>query len=254
MNSPLECVFLRLEALSQIPLLRLLLPLTAGILLGIARQRPMPNLYWLLLCLGLALLLLYSWERWRQPLPKFWRGLLVYPAFAIAGYLLAIARIDRLQPSHFQHHIAPHQWVIGEVMEPPMEKRRSIKVVLSVREQSDSLGNRSTVSGKALLYLAKEERSLQLRYGDQLLLRPRFQEIAPPANPAQFNYRRFLSFEQIHQQSFVPANDWRLLQKGGGAWWFRVAYGTRERLLERFEKLGIAGAELAVLSALMLVD
>ncbi len=45
--------------------------------------------------------------------------------------------------------------------------------------------------------------SLKLIYGDQVMIKGQPQALSEPANPGEFNYKRFLSFSQIYHQQFT---------------------------------------------------
>lgn len=63
-------------------------------------------------------------------------------------------------------------------------------------------------SGNAMVYFKKDSFSKDLKYGDQLLVRSRLSELEPPKNPLEFNYKRFLGFDQIYHQQFVSSGRW----------------------------------------------
>lgn len=62
--------------------------------------------------------------------------------------------------------------------------------------------------GKVYLYLDKDA---QFSYGDQLLIKGRPDEISPPQNPGEFDYKRFLSFKGIYHQHFIRGSTFRFV-------------------------------------------
>ncbi|GCC51824.1 DUF4131 domain-containing protein [Chryseotalea sanaruensis] len=64
-----------------------------------------------------------------------------------------------------------------------------------------------TVQGKVLLYFSKEYFTEAFQYGDVLLIEGSPQLLTAPANPGEFDYKRFLSFKNIHHQVFIRANN-----------------------------------------------
>ena len=44
---------------------------------------------------------------------------------------------------------------------------------------------------------------LDLQYGDLCLIESKLKEIDPPYNPSEFNYKKYLSYQQIYHQSFI---------------------------------------------------
>lgn len=58
-----------------------------------------------------------------------------------------------------------------------------------------------TVSGSIYLYVDKKQQ--EFSYGDQLLINGRPDEISPPMNPGEFDYKRFLSFNNVYHQDYL---------------------------------------------------
>ncbi|SMG34771.1 competence protein ComEC [Marivirga sericea] len=71
-------------------------------------------------------------------------------------------------------------------------------------------------SGNAMIYFQKDSLSKRLEYGNQLLIKSSLNELAPPKNPLEFNYKRFLGFDQIYHQQYVRSGKWRKLAESKG--------------------------------------
>jgi len=71
-------------------------------------------------------------------------------------------------------------------------------------------------TGKAMIYFQKDSLSAVLKYGDRLLVKSRLGELEPPKNPLEFNYKRFLGFDQIYHQQYVPSGKWLKLDGNNG--------------------------------------
>lgn len=62
-------------------------------------------------------------------------------------------------------------------------------------------------SGKVMLYISKKTiDNIPWLYGDHLLIKGAPQKLRPPANPNEFDFKRFLSFKNIYHQQFLKAN------------------------------------------------
>lgn len=70
--------------------------------------------------------------------------------------------------------------------------------------------------GNAMIYFQKDSLSKNLNYGDQLLVKSRLSELEPPKNPLEFNYKRFLGFDQIYHQQYVTSGKWLKLDEEKG--------------------------------------
>jgi competence protein ComEC len=71
-------------------------------------------------------------------------------------------------------------------------------------------------TGDAMIYFQKDSLSKDLQYGDQLLVKSRLSELEPPKNPLEFNYKRFLGFDQIYHQQYVTTGNWMKLAENKG--------------------------------------
>ncbi|RUA28525.1 MAG: hypothetical protein DSY77_15930 [Bacteroidetes bacterium] len=70
--------------------------------------------------------------------------------------------------------------------------------------------------GNAMVYFQKDSLSHELKYGDELLVKSRLSELEPPKNPLEFNYKRFLGFDQIYHQQYIPSGKWLKLDEDKG--------------------------------------
>jgi competence protein ComEC len=133
--------------------------------------------------------------------------LLILIAAFFSGYLCLSFNHVLNRPDHlakFDEKISTYQL---NITLPPEEKLKSYKVegdVIAVKAE-DGWHKRS---GKILLYLSKTETAKHLQYGDVLLIAGTPLELSSPANPHEFDYKRFLSFRNIYHQHFVLPDSW----------------------------------------------
>jgi len=89
------------------------------------------------------------------------------------------------------------------VNEPPEIKNKSVKILVDCFSRNDSV-----VSGKVLIYVKKDERALNLSYGDVLLINTEFNKTKSNGNPFEFNYPNYLNLFDIHHQGFLNSGEW----------------------------------------------
>ncbi len=178
------------------------------------------------------------------------RGAVSYAAFFIAGYVITLLCNERNDHSHFRNfkHTAG---IIGYLNEPLSEKSNSFKTVLKVLYVNDGIEWKPT-TGNCLTYFSKDSASSKLQYGDMIIWSGNPSEVKAPANPSQFNYKRWLQFNQIFDQGFIPAGKWKLLDHHSGYRLAAYSYSLRNKLLKVFRDNNITGQDYAVLSALIL--
>src|SRR6185369_14132579 len=90
--------------------------------------------------------------------------------------------------------------------------------------------------GRCLVYIAKDSVSKGLGYGDLISFSTAPGEVQPPANPSQFNYKRWLSFNQVYHQLFLPSSSWKVIAHHQGIQVVETAISMKEKLLKIFSE------------------
>jgi competence protein ComEC len=137
----------------------------------------------------------------------------------------------------------------GRVTETPQSKKKSMKVLMSV-EAVKSGHAWQPVEGELLLYLQKDITSRRLEIGDELLIPANYNEVTPPSNPGEFDYKRFLSFRDIYHQQYLAQYQWT---KVSTKWSLRKqSERWRAGLRRSIARIGMGEEEEAIASALLL--
>jgi competence protein ComEC len=135
---------------------------------------------------------------------KFLAGLIGLSAVFIAGYVNVLYNTDTRKSGHLLHIKSPVEYYKVVLTSAPEEKKNSWKVEASV--QTVQTGREwQACEADILLYFSKRDFPAPFGYGDVLLIKGNPQRIAAPTNPGEFDYRRFLSFKNIHHQQFVKS-------------------------------------------------
>lgn len=234
------------------PLLRILFPMLAGILWayffpGIG----LPYFYTLLL---LVLLILWLWR------PKFLRRFVFR---SISGVILSILFFSlgmQLLKVKQEHRIENHytkldsiSYLVIRINSPLIEKPKSYKTtgsVIAVYDSSDSLIRNAM--GKILTYFEKSH-APPLEYGDEILiLSHRLQEIKSMGNPHEFDYKAYLSRQNIFHQIYLTQKDWLITKNSSPQFLKKTSFQVRGVLLEVLRSFKFRDSEFAVASALLL--
>jgi len=157
----------------------------------------------------------------------------------------------RTHPLHIIHHYSGRETILvrlkGDVEHRP-NSNKVLAEVVALEKDTAWL----TTNGKILLYFQKDSLSDKLSYGDRLLLYSRLNQPLPPANPGEFNYKRFLANKNIYHQGFVKRDQWVKMGSGHKNPLVHFAFNLRKSFIRIFENHGLTGRDFAVAIALVI--
>lgn len=238
--------------LNHIPLLRLLIPFIGGIISVVYLK---PDTIFLLYCFGITVLLfliILIIKKLNANYKLRWLfGLLIYTNLALAGACLTSLKYQKTDSTSKLLTEQNNQILIGEITKPTQIKEKTVKAILTVKGIKNQ-NEWTEGNGKVIVYLQKDSLSKRLSVGDIISFEPKLENVPPPKNPNEFDFRKYLSFHLIHQQAFLRSNNWKLIQRSPTTGIFKFANDSRKYLINTLEKKGIKGKELAVASALIL--
>ncbi len=237
---------------SHIPMIRILLPVLTGIILYSSTGFHFTPLAYTIV---MALLILLIAIGFRFLLSNFrlrhLPGLSVTLFLIAAGFGLAQSRYQANHPDHFSNYHWENSHLRIKITEPVSEKTNSWQVTGDVTHVVSSDSMVSTV-GKKIIYLEKDDAAKNLFYGDILLIPANYQEVSDSKNPNTFQYKRYLSRENIFHQSYHRTGSWYFTGTNEGGRFMKMAHQMRQKAIETLEKNGLTGREFSVASALLL--
>ncbi|MGZ3883326.1 MAG: ComEC/Rec2 family competence protein [Bacteroidia bacterium] len=186
-----------------IPFVRLVLPFILGILLW--RQSGINFHSFPLLAANAALVLFFFLLKSRYDAVLLRRlFLLSADLFLLLSALFCCYHYDvRNSEAYYGRHLAASvQGFECTVTDLPQEKERFCKVKAEVNSVAAS-GSTQAVKGQVLLYIRKPVEAALLQPGSRLRVEGRFNTIAGPLNPHEFDYRQFLADKNIYYQCFI---------------------------------------------------
>lgn len=238
--------------LNHIPLLRLLLPFVAGIIGTVYLK---PNLLYLLYALGTCLILylvLFSIKKVNSSFKLRWIfGVLLYLNLALTGATLTALNYQKSTTNTPSLTKNNNQLIIGEITEAPQVKEKTVKAIIKLKglKHKDSW---TASKGKIIVYLQNDSLAKTLSIGDIVSFEPKLENVPPPKNPSEFDFRKYLSYHLIHQQAFLRSNNWKIVQKSPSNSLIKTAHNIRQYLINTLKQKGLKDKELAVASALIL--
>jgi len=236
----------------QYPYIRLIFPLIAGILLAIKFDSTVQGLFpaTLIILLVYAILVLFFSKRVGYQY-RWITGVLLNLALLLSGYQYTILCAPKHNSNNISHYISKHDKFIIQVTEQVTEKPNSYKVIARAISYKDSLEFAKT-DGKLILYFQKDSLVKDIDFGDQLIISANLSEVSPPMNPAEFNYKRYLSNKGIYNQGYIRTGEWQIIATNKGNIAKTLGLKLRSVFMEILQKQNIKGKEFAVVSAILL--
>jgi len=178
-------------------------------------------------------------------------GVTVLLTFSLLGTWLVYERKMTNDPAHLVHLKQPAEFYVANIRSYAHERENSWRHTVAVERVR--VGREwKNVTGTIYLYQRKEEAAKPFRYGDRLLIQGHPQAIAPPANPGEFDYKRFLSFRQIFHQHAVAAHQVQWIENAPASRLLALAIRIRTSAEEVIRVHIRAPREQAVAHALVL--
>jgi len=125
----------------------------------------------------------------------------IYTQLILAGYSLTALHDEQFQPFHLSNHTGKIDFYSGVVCSDVQQKPNSTRFELAI-EQVSTDGTWQKVSGKVLVYQPADAKQLP-KYGDVLVAQGNITPVAPPSNPDEFDYRKYLANKQVYHQAFL---------------------------------------------------
>ena len=161
-------------------------------------------------------------------------SLLAIVHFFAAGFLITWT----YNQVHYSSHLANTTDAIEllvRVTNVPKEKPKSISCTVELLSAIDSIQVKG-INGTAQLYIEKDTNSESLVYGDYLLVSNIIQEVSPPKNPHQFDFRKYYAQRNIYHQGYLKSGAWSKTGKNKTFWLLALSFKWQAYLKNEFAK------------------
>ncbi len=108
------------------------------------------------------------------------------------------------------------------------------------------------MNGLLLINLRVDSLNNEFNYGDELVIVKDYSEVSPPYNPGQFDYKAFLSNNDIWHTAFVEKEDLKKIGNKKGNALLYQAIVFRQRMIGKFETYLKDKSAFSIVSALVL--
>jgi competence protein ComEC len=189
----------------HIPLLKFLIPFIIGILVATSS---FVSISWVIAQFGFSLIVLIAVhyilkKRLNFLLIKLGSILALWLIF-LSGITLTYFYLDKNHQNHFSNDLSS-EWLKVSIINEPKIKEKVVSCKVSVL---GVFGENEELQGKAQVYFHRDTLSFKIKYGDQLIIKNRLQEIEGPKNQHQFNFRKFYNNQNIYHQGFFKHGQW----------------------------------------------
>lgn len=238
--------------LSQIPFLRILLPFIVGIIIELYYPLHLLILYAAMFSLGL----LFLWNWWEN------KKVASYSLRWIYGILTAFFLFASGYSVALLHTPSENKLYVGKILggnrdtmlvtltSIPQERQKTFKSTGEIRGVVKN-GVLLKSEGKALFYFHKDSISKGLNYGDELLVYSQLQEVEPPSNPDEFNYKQYLQTRGVNYECYVSGYNYSVLTHNSSTGLLGFANNSRIKLAQLLHEK-ISGNEADIASAILL--
>ncbi|WP_370477036.1 ComEC/Rec2 family competence protein [Tamlana flava] len=230
-------------------IIKLTVCLILGIVLGYYLNVPLSISLLFSGLLLVILLLLYAIAR-KQFTKTIWFGIVAFLTMISIGILTTNLHNQKNFSNHYTNHISEVKddseaitFRIREILKPSNYYEKYVVDVLDVD------GAKS--SGKSLLNIEKDSLNQPLKIDAVFVCKTNFQEMHPPLNPHQFNYKNYLEKKYIYHQLFTKRAS--LLEgQSNTITLLGMADAVRTHINKKMKPYHFKTDELAIINALLL--
>lgn len=234
---------------SAMPFVRLLPFLISGILTSLLTSLSLPDwsiysgllLTVFLLAIGMLLINKYRYIHYC--------GMLLYTSVFLIG--LGITQLSKTKTldKPVSSTLLDSRFIIGDVIKPVEKKGTRYKAIIQINYYKLKIKN--TPNETCIAYF-NDSTANTLSYGDRVLLQTKIHSIEAPANPEEFNYKRYMALKGIHYTCFVNQAQWHVLSRQHGNAIIARAYSFRQQFIALFENSGLSDEVSGIATAFII--
>ena len=186
----------------------------------------------------------------KQFVKTVWFGIAAYILMVFVGVLTTSFHNQKNFSNHYSKFISVEKdsletvtFRIREVLKPGNYYDKYVIDLLKINDE--------TVSGKSLLNIQKDSMQSALKVDEIIIGNMGFQNLIPPLNPHQFDYKKYLEKKYIYHQIFAK-NESLLKISSDTHTLFGIADNIREHINLKLKPYHFKPDELAIINALLL--
>jgi competence protein ComEC len=236
---------------NKAPVVRLLIPLIAGISLQWKSGLGFGILTSVFVLCLVFLLLFFRFRLRTKYMLNAANGLTVQTWIASAGALLVWLHDVRHRPHWIGRYGQDKSGIAVTLAGPLVEKPNAYQATAVVNFLCYDRTCRPA-TGKIIVYFKKDEALRQLHYGSRLIFNKALQEIKSSGNPGGFDYKTYSLFQGITHQVYLRPNDFLSLPGSDKDPVTNFIYASREQVIALLRKFIRGEKEQGLAEALLI--
>jgi len=236
------------------PLIRLLIPFLGGVIYALIESGWQFEISWLIVVLGsltivLLLLTLFHNLSFRT---RWMPGLTIFLLMIILGIVTVQSnKAELIGSKELAWGSSRYQIFPAEILEPPGNSSRSVRLIVR-RYEVDTLRKLLIKREKVSLFLEKDTNSLDLQFGDWLIVSTSLKPVRDESNPYGFDPAAYYGRIGVFSQGWVKSTDWKPTHLSKSYLIRRWAFTLRDRMMNILRENSLKGEEFAIASAILL--
>lgn len=230
------------------PFVRIILFYVVGILLGNNLGNFEIKTFLILLLSSILFFIGFAVARWFSSYKYRWFSGVF---FLLTIFLFGISNsyYKGLQMTK-KENIYDLNFYVGEIVNDPIESKKSIKLELTVLGKSENSNEYSEY--QIMAYVEKSEASKRLVYGDKIVLQSPLKIFTNAGNPGEFDYAIFLKRKGIVYTTYLNKDQWEYLSYSPSNKILAFAKSLRRHLLKKLQYYSYYEGTYQVAAAILL--
>lgn len=244
-----------MHALLKLPLIRLLIWYITGICLcecsnGFSHYGLAVLMATLLAVMGVFVLAIFRRIAYGQ---RWIPGTVIMAFFILSGYVMHMTYQPASDPHHLSHGTEPAEYLLTRMTSPLQPGGKSMRCTMSVLSLNTH-GQWYRTTGKLMAYFRNDSAQQEFKYGDTLFIRALPVAVPPPANPHQFDYKKYLEKKMVHHQVYLTPDRVRLAGRFNRWSLKQFSFQLRDHLSAILQRTNMSDQEQAIAHAILLGD
>lgn len=236
---------------NKAPFVRLLIALTAGIILQWQLQFSFSILTTLLAISFLSLAVYFSISVKLKYRFSYLNGIAINLLIALMGMLLVWLHDIHHNKKWIGNNDTDSSYVIATIEEPLAEKTNSFKALATINGVY-SKNKFNKFEGNIILYFKKDSSLKKLHYGSQIVFNKPLRQIKNAGNPASFDYKQYSLFQGITHQINLAPDEFEILSTENKNWFRQFIFNCRSWVIHTLQKFIRSEKEQGLAEALLI--